>query len=185
MEDYTSIHDQIVHCQGKEQEEEEAKPSAEELRKIAFNGVAVLSVALIYIATLFHYLGGTEKHFNTFGPNDNLYILNVQINTWFRFFVALLSIGLTYAARSFVKSTLGAYLKFSVFNVYQQTIRGFSKTGFVLLAGFVTFVDELIQLLSLSILLSQLDFIIFGNSVHAIVVMLTVYRSLKTKKVIR
>ena len=166
-------------------DEDTQTPTIAELRKDTYTGVGVLTAVLFFIIALFHNLGGTEKHFGSFGPSDDLYILNVPINTHFRFWFALLSVGITYATRSYIKNTVKAFFKFSLLNTYQKEIRGFSKTEFIILTGFITFVDELIQLLSLSIILSQLDFIIFGNTIHSIFAMLAVHKALKNKVITR
>jgi hypothetical protein len=165
-------------------EKEAEFAQARSQRKNVYTGSIVLFGVLIAIFILFHCVGGTDKHFDSFGPSDDLKVLDVKIDTVPRFVAIITIIGIIYAARAYIKNAIWPHIKYPVFNPNQTVIYGFSFNEYTAFTGYIKFVDELIELLLLSIILTQLDFLIFGNIINSIVMMVAARRALKTKTII-
>ncbi len=173
----------IAHVNMMLHDDNEEKEESVNPRRTVHVGIAILTVALLSICVIFHSLGGTSKHFDQIGPSDDLVVLETKINTPFRYIGIIAIIGIIYATRSHIKNNVWPNIKY-IFNPYQKTLNGFTRKEYLLYAGYIKFVDDLIEMLLLSIILHEVEFMIFGITINSAILMLSVHQVLKTKTVI-
>ena len=152
-------------------------------RRIVHIGIGVLTVALLLICMIFHSLGGTSKHLDQIGPSDDLVVLETKINTPARYMGIIAIIGIIYGTRAFIKNNVWSNLKY-IFNPYQKTLMGFTRAEYVVFSGYIKFADDLIEMLLLSIVLQNVEFMIFGITINSVILMFSVHHVLKSKNVI-
>lgn len=114
---------------------------------------ASLALVLMTVAAL---NDGTSPYFR-WGPNDKLMLISVQIDTWARWTLALLFIGMLRVCDVWVNEIGSPVLSFNIYNPDKRRITDFTKNELQLLANSMWFIDAVRNVFMTVIAVTQID----------------------------
>lgn len=121
------------------------------------------------------------KYFR-FGPHDDLIIISVLINTWFKWFTAIFLIGIVKGCEVLVNELGSPILGFRVYNPDCKVITDFTKNELNFLTNAMWFVNSFRAVLMTVVSITQIDLAFAGMIISEIVSIFTVRILLNEKK---
>ena len=125
-----------------------------------------------------------NNYYMTYGPNDNLYVLSIKINTiekyiglhFFLLFVEFSSV--------FTNEIASPILAFNIYNPDKKIITEFTKNELQLLANIMWLINSLTNSLFVMITISQIDIAILRTIYSEITTIITIRMILNEKEFI-
>ena len=111
--------------------------------------IFVLSVVLLF--------KDEEHSYMKYGPNDNLYVLSIKINTTKKYMYLQLFLMIVEASTVFMNEIAGPILGFSIYNPDKKIITEFTKNELQILANLMWLINNLLRGLFVMITISQID----------------------------
>lgn len=134
--------------------------------------------AIVYI--IFSFNDGSSSYFRM-GPQEDLVLISVKINTWERYFVLLLLQILIKVCNVIVSEIANPILGFTIYNPDKKDVFGFEKIELQVYANLMFFVDNCKYTLMFLFSISQIDIAFFGIIVSEITGIFTVRMLLNEK----
>ena len=134
----------------------------------------------VIVFLVFTFNDGSSPYFRL-GPQEDLVLISVKINTWERYFVLLLLQILIKVCNVIVAEIANPILGFTIYNPDKKDVFGFDKTELQAYANLMFFVDNCKYTLMFLFSISQIDIAFFGIIVSEITGIFTVRMLLNEK----
>lgn len=123
------------------------------LKKCIFINFALLSLIILVISIL---KNPNDKYFR-FGPNEDLSIMSLKINTKNRYILFQIFIAFTEVTRVVINEIASPILGFNIYNPDKKVITEFDKNELQIMANSMWFINNLISALYIMVTISQVD----------------------------
>jgi hypothetical protein len=120
----------------------------------------------------------------TYGPNDNLYVLSIKINTPQKYIYLQVFLLFVEFSRVFTNEIASPILGFNIYNPDKKVITEFTKNELQLLANTMWLINSLTTSLFVMITISQIDIAILRTIYSEITTIITIRILLNEKKFI-
>jgi hypothetical protein len=144
---------------------------------LAGNAITMMLVILIIII----FRDNSGKYFR-FGPNKDLVVISVKINTWFKWIMVLVFVGLIKGCQVLVNELGSPILGFRIYNPDVKKITDFTKNELNFLGNSMWFVNNFREILMVVITITQFDIALFGMIMSELVSVFTVRHLLNEKE---
>lgn len=114
-------------------------------------------ILLCFISLLIMFMRETDDKYFKIGPNDNLSIMSVKINTNARYLLLQILLAFVEIIRVIVNEIASPILGFNIYNPDKKVITEFSKNELQIMANCMWFINNLISALSIMVTISQVD----------------------------
>ena len=125
-----------------------------------------------------------NNYYMTYGPNDNLYVLSIQINTTEKYIILQFFLLFVEFSRVFTNEIASPILGFNIYNPDKKIITEFTKNELQLLANTMWLINSLTNTLFVMITISQIDIAIIRTIYSEITTIITIRMLLNEKKFI-
>ena len=124
--------------------------------KLRYCLIGNLSVFLffLFIVCLFHE---KDNSYMKIGPNENLYVLSIKINTYKKYFLLQLFLFFIEVSRVIISDMANPILGFTIFNPDKKEITDFTKNELQFLGNSMWLIDSLSRTLFVMVTISQID----------------------------
>jgi len=147
--------------------------------KICIVGQTLLLISVIIPTVL---LANKDSTYYRFGPNEELIIISIKINTWTRYGVLLVYILLFRMCKVFINELGMPILTFNIYNPNQKKIEGFTKTELQVLGNIMFMLNAVCAALTLQLSIIQMDIAVLSGIFSEIAAIPTIYILLKDKE---
>jgi hypothetical protein len=113
-----------------------------------------LLILMIVIISIFKE---PDDKYLRIGPNENLIVMSVKINTVNKYIVLQLFLAITEIIRCVVNEIASPILGFNIYNPDKKIITEFTKNELQIMANSMWLIKSLISALSIMVTISQLD----------------------------
>ena len=125
-----------------------------------------------------------NNYYMTYGPNDNLYILSIKINTQQKYIFLQFFLLFVEFSRVFTNEIASPILGFNIYNPDKKIITEFTKNELQLLANMMWLINSLTNSLFVMITISQIDIAILRTIYSEFTTIITIRMLLNEKKFI-
>jgi len=139
------------------------------------------ALLLLVISAFVIGLADHDSGYYNAGPSKNLIVISVKINTWGRYMVLLLMIGIMDTVDVLVNELATPILGFNVYNPDKKVITEFSKNELQFLANLMFLINQLRFTFSMMVSFTQIDLTLFRSFLGSLVSVYTI-RMLLNKK---
>ena len=141
-----------------------------------------LLILMILIITIFN----THKSkYLTFGPNNHLILIGVQINTLSRYIVLLLFISFLKSTKCVIDEVAHPIIGFNIYNPDKKVIKDFGKLELQIYGNSMYFIDNVRKVFMIMLSISQIDIALFSVLVSEITSIFTIRMLLNEKKFVK
>jgi hypothetical protein len=124
----------------------------------------------------------SQINYLNYGPNNNLYVLSVKIDTLSKYLYLQLFLICIECSRVFINEIASPILGFNIYNPDKKVITEFSKNELQLLANVMWLINSLTNSLFVMITISQIDIAILRILYSEITTIFTIRILLNEKK---
>lgn len=140
---------------------------------------------ILCLVSLFSIMfAGEESKYWKFGPNKDLHIISLKIDTWTKYFLLLIGIMLINSSKVLVEEIGMPVLGFSIYNPDKKKIDEFGKIELQIYGQLMFFFSSLRGVLSILIIISQIDISIFSVIIDNLTTTITIRILLNEKQFI-
>ena len=125
-----------------------------------------------------------NNYYMTYGPNDNLYVLSIKINTHQKYIFLQFFLLFVEFSRVFTNEIASPILGFNIYNPDKKVITEFTKNELQLLANMMWLINSLTNSLFVMITISQIDIAILRTIYSEFTTIITIRMLLNEKKFI-
>ena len=147
--------------------------------KICIVGQLLLLISVIIPTVL---LANKDSTYYQFGPNEDLIIISIKINTWIRYGVLLVYILLFRICKVFITELGMPILTFNIYNPNQKKIEGFTRTELQVLGNIMFMLNAIRYALTLQLSIVQIDIAVLSGIFSELAAIPTIYILLKDKE---
>jgi hypothetical protein len=126
----------------------------------------------------------SSKYFR-FGPNEDLIVISILINTWNKWVGLILFIGIIKSCDVLVNELGSPILGFRIYNPDKKVIDDFTKNELNFLANAMWFTNSFRSVLMVVVNITQFDIALSGMIMSEIISIFTVRHLLNTKKFVK
>jgi hypothetical protein len=146
-----------------------------------FGNIITMLVVLIIVSI---FRDGDSKYFR-FGPNEDLIVISIRIDTWNKWIFLNMFIGLIKGCDVLVNELGSPILGFRIYNPDKKVINDFTKNELNFLANSMWFANGFRNVLMAVITVTQIDIAISGMIMSEFVSIFTIRHLLNTKKFVK
>jgi hypothetical protein len=147
--------------------------------KICIIGQFMLLVGIIIPTVL---LANKGSSYYRFGPNDELIIISIKINTGFKYGILLLYVFIFRVCKAFVNELGMPVLGFNIYDPNRKKIIGFTRMELQVQANIMYTLNAIRSILEIQLAISQIDIAIMSAVFQEIASIPTIYLLLKDKE---
>jgi len=147
--------------------------------KICIIGQLLLLIGVVIPSIL---LANKESIYYRFGPQENLIIISIKINTWTRYCVLIVYIITIRVCKVFVTELGMPILNFNIYNPNQKIIEGFTRKELQIQANLMYMMDAISYVFTLQLAIIQIDIAIISCLFSELASIPTIYLLLKDKE---
>lgn len=147
--------------------------------KICIVGQFMLLVGIIIPTVL---LANKGSSYYRFGPNDELIIISIKINTGLKYGILLLYVFIFRVCKAFVNELGMPVLGFNIYDPNRKVITGFTRNELQIQANVMYTLNAIRSILEIQLAISQIDIAIISAVFQEIASIPTIYLLLKDKK---
>ena len=147
--------------------------------KICIVGQLLLLISIIIPTIL---LANKDSTYYRFGPNEDLIIISIKINTWNRYGVLLVYIMLIRICKVFINELGMPILTFNIYNPNQKKIEGFTRSELQVLGNIMFMLNAIRTALTLQLSIIQIDIAVLSGIFSELAAIPTIYILLKDKE---
>ena len=122
--------------------------------KICIIGQLLLLISVIIPTVL---LANKQSTYYRFGPNEDLIIISIKINTWLRYSILLVYVLIFRICKVFITELGMPILGFNIYDPNKKTIEGFTRTELQVQANIMYMMDAIRYALTLQLSIIQID----------------------------
>lgn len=124
------------------------------------------------------------NYYMTYGPNENLYVLSIKINTVKKYIILQLFLLSIEVSRVFINEIANPILEFNIYNPDKKVITEFTKNELQILSNTMWLINSLTNAFFVMITISQIDIAIFRIIYSEITTIFTIRMLLNEKQFI-
>jgi hypothetical protein len=147
--------------------------------KICIIGQLLLLISVIIPIVL---LANKESTYYRFGPNEDLFIISIKINTWTRYFILVVYIMIIRICKVFITELGMPILSFNIYDPNKKKIEGFTRTELQVQANIMYMMNAFRYALTLQLSIIQIDIAIISALFSELASVPTIYILLKDKE---
>jgi len=147
--------------------------------KICIVGQFLLLISVIIPIVL---MANKQSTYYRFGPNEDLIIISIKINTWSRYGVLLLYVLIFRVCKVFITELGMPVLSFNIYNPNQKEITGFTRNELQVQANIMYFMNAFRYALTIQLTIVQIDIAIISVIFSELASIPTIYILLKEKE---
>ena len=147
--------------------------------KICIVGQFLLLIGIIIPTVL---LANKGSSYYRFGPNDELIIISIKINTGFKYGILLLYVFIFRVCKAFVNELGMPVLGFNIYDPNRKKIIGFTRMELQVQANIMYTLNAIRSILEIQLAISQIDIAIMSAVFQEIASIPTIYLLLKDKE---
>ena len=147
--------------------------------KICIVGQCLLLISVIIPTIL---LANKDSTYYRFGPNEDLIIISIKINTWTRYSILLVYVLLFRICKVFINELGMPILTFNIYNPNQKKIEGFTRKELQVLANIMFMLNAIRYALTLQLAIVQMDIAVLSGVFDELAAIPTIYILLKDKE---
>jgi len=146
--------------------------------KICIVGQFLLLISVLIPTILF---ANKNSSYYRFGPNEELMLISIKINTNFKYGILLLYIFIFRVCKAFVQELGMPVLSFNIYNPNQKVITGFTKNELQIQANIMYTLNAIRWALEIQLAIVQIDIAIISAIFQEIASIPTIHLLLKEK----
>lgn len=127
-------------------------------------------------------LANKDSTYYRFGPNEDLIIISIKINTWFRYSILLVYILIFRVCKVFINELGMPILTFNIYNPNQKKIEDFTRTELQIYANIMFMLNSIRYALTLQLVIIQIDIALISSIFDELAAIPTVFILLKDKE---
>ena len=147
--------------------------------KICIVGQFLLLIGIIIPTVL---LANKGSSYYRFGPNDELIIISIKINTGFKYAILLVYVFIFRVCKAFVNELGMPVLGFNIYDPNRKKIIGFTRNELQIQANVMYTLNAIRSILEIQLAISQIDIAIISAVFQEIASIPTIYLLLKDKE---
>jgi hypothetical protein len=147
--------------------------------KICIIGQLLLLVSVIIPTTL---LANKESTYYRFGPNNDLIIISIKIDTWLKYGILMIYILIFRICKVFITELGMPILTFNIYNPNQKKIEDFTRMELQVLANIMFTLNAIRYALTLQLSILQIDIAIISGVFDELAAIPTIYILLNEKE---
>ena len=147
------------------------------LRICIFANALLLSGIIIIISLC----GSKESKYWRFGPNEDLVLINVHINTWNKYYYLLGVIAFIKVTQVIINEIAQPIIGFNIYNPDKKEITDFTKFELQLYGNIMYLIGSIRSVLMIMLSITQIDIALFGAVVCEITSIFTIRMLLNEK----
>lgn len=153
-------------------------------RKLKLCVIGNLFLLFIIIGVISIFSSREDKYWN-WGPNKDLLVISVKIDTWVKYYWLMLFIGILKISNVIISEVAHPILGFNIYNPDKKVITEFTKNQLQIYGNLMYFIDSVRGVFTILITISQVDVALFGVFVSEITGIYTVRMLLDEKEFIK
>ncbi len=147
--------------------------------KICIVGQFLVLIAVIIPTVL---LANKDSTFYRFGPNDDLIVISIKINTWTKYAFLLVYTMIFRICKVFINELGMPILTFNIYNPNQKIIEGFTRMELQVLAYIMFMLNAISYAITIQLSILQIDIAVFSGIFSELAAIPTIYILLKDKE---
>ena len=147
--------------------------------KICIIGQFLLLIGVVIPSIL---LANKESTYYRFGPQENLIIISIKINTWTRYCVLLVYIMAIRVCKVFVNELGMPILGFNIYDPNRKIVEGFTRKELQIQANLMYMMNAISYVFTLQLAIIQIDIAIISCLFSELASIPTIYLLLKDKE---
>lgn len=116
-----------------------------------------------------------------FGPSDDLFLLSIPINTWVKYWLVVVMIGLIKISEVLVNDFASPDVYFATFDTDRKKIYGFTRLSLQILTGIQSLSNDLGNIFKTIILVTRLDIALISVFIQNLTGVVSIYLLLSKK----
>lgn len=140
---------------------------------------AVTVILLFFMLNVFNREG--DGNLWKFGPSDDLFLLSIPINTWMRYWLVIVMIGLIKISEVLVNDFASPDVFFATFDTDRKNIYGFTQFSLWILTVIQQLSNDLGNIFKTIILVTRLDVALISVLIQNLTGVVSVYLLLSKK----
>ena len=141
----------------------------------------LLVVALVTTAIL----ANKDSVYYRFGPSEDLIVISVKINTWFRYGILLVYIFIFRICKVFINELGMPVLTFNIYDPNKKVVKDFTRTELQVLGNIMFMLNAIRYALTLQLSIIQIDIAVISGVFDELAAIPTIYILLKDKKFVK
>ena len=142
-------------------------------------------ITMILVLILVSIFKDDNSTYFRFGPNEDLIVISILIDTWGKWFSLLIFIGIIKSCDVLVNELGSPILGFRIYNPDKKIIDDFTKNELNFLANAMWFTNSFRSVFMTVVNITQIDIALCGMIMSEIISIFTVRHLLNTKKFIK
>ena len=147
--------------------------------KICIVGQLLLLISVIIPTVI---LANKQSTYYRFGPNDDLIIISVKINTWSRYGILLVYVLIFRICKVFITELGMPILGFNIYDPNKKQIEGFTRMELQVQANLMYMMNAIRYALTLQLSIIQIDIAVISAIFSEMASIPTIYILLKDKE---
>jgi len=146
--------------------------------------ICILSQVLLLISVIIPIikLANKDSTYYRFGPNEDLIIISIKINTWSRYSILLVYILIFRICKVFINELGMPILTFNIYNPNQKKIEDFTRTELQIYGNVMFMLNSIRYALTLQLAIIQIDIALISSIFDELAAIPTVYILLNDKE---
>lgn len=156
-----------------------AKLTPKQRLKICIVGQLLVLIAVVIPTVL---LANKDSTYYRFGPNDELIVISIKINTWTRYGFLLGYTMIFRICKVFINELGMPILTFNIYNPNQKKIEDFTRMELQVLANIMFTLNAISYAITIQLSILQMDIAMFSGIFSELAAIPTIYILLKDKE---
>ena len=146
--------------------------------------ICILAQVLLLISVIIPIvkLANKDSTYYRFGPNEDLIIISIKINTWLRYSILLVYILIFRVCKVFINELGMPILTFNIYNPNQKKIEDFTRTQLQIYGNIMFMLNSIRYALTLQLVIIQIDIALISSIFDELAAIPTVFILLKDKE---
>jgi len=142
--------------------------------------ISNLFLLFIIIGVIIIFSSREDKYWN-WGPNKDLLVISVKIDTWVKYYWLLLFIAILKISNVIISEVAHPILGFNIYNPDKKIITEFTKNQLQIYGNLMYFIDSVRGVFTILITISQVDVALVGVLISEITGIFTIRMLLNEK----
>lgn len=150
--------------------------------KLCIIGQFVLLISVVIPIVL---LANKQSTYYKFGPNEDLIIISIKINTWLRYGILLIYVFIFRVCKVFITELGMPILSFNIYDPNRKKVEGFTRNELQIQANTMYMLNAIRYALTLQLAIIQIDIALISAIFSELASIPTIYILLKDKEFIK
>ena len=150
--------------------------------KLCIIGQFILLISVVIPIVL---LANKQSTYYKFGPNEDLIIISIKINTWLRYGILLIYVFIFRVCKVFITELGMPILSFNIYDPNRKKVKGFTRNELQIQANIMYMLNAIRYALTLQLAIIQIDIALISAIFSELASIPTIYILLKDKEFIK